>query len=359
VGIDALADGLLNPSKLILKTLGVSIPDSDAGIASDREPVEVDGLLGWVLGDAMGRAAFEAAARDGGDEAVERACHVERRKLAAQGRLPLGTAGRHAVKDKIDGAKGMIAALRELTELSCARSLPIEQRIDVADGLVVSLHGEIGPVTSAGDLIQFDFKEAAGSRPAMYAWIRLIAARAAHGEAVKRALLIDSKGKAYALQPPEDPARTLTELLTLRRRSRTMRIPLARKSSHAVAKKLFATLRDGSWGELDELLQEAVLADAEKAWDGDQGGSRGDSSDRWVQTAWGDTLPYQKDDQLDPAFVQAAELLWKPLFLACPELVGTSRARQSAPDRPSDPGKKAPARRSGPSRASGKTKGAK
>src|SRR5262249_60465492 len=88
VAIDDLVGFFGNPSRWFLQgRLGVYV-GGDAELLAEREPIELNGLEQWRVGDALLRRALRA-----GDP--ETAWAV----LRAGGLLPLGTPGRCAVDD--------------------------------------------------------------------------------------------------------------------------------------------------------------------------------------------------------------------------------------------------------------------
>lgn len=345
VPIPALIDGLRHPAKLVLRTLGVWIPEQDDGGIDDREPMALEGLAAWQVGDRILRAALEAARTDGGDQAIARACDRERRALAAEGLLPLGAAGRYSAKSHIDDATELVRRSDDASALAGARQLAIDLRIDVDGVGTVSLQGEVGPITLGGDLIALDRTDARASKTLLSAWLQLLAARAQYGDEVKRACLIDLKRKGvWVLQPPETPRELLGDLLALRRLSRRRRIRLADKTSFAVASELHDQDLSVAWVDADkELLEQIIATVADKTWDGEESNGRTDRADRWVQLAWGDTLPFRDGDEVSKEFIRITEEVWRPILSRTAELkAGVDPKPPKEPKPPREP-KVAPA----------------
>jgi len=325
--------------------------------------MELEGLAAWQVGDRVLRAALEAARTEGGDQAIARACERERRALAAEGLLPLGAAGRYAAKSHIDEATELVRRSEEVSPLAGARQLAIDLRIDVKDVGIVSLQGEVGPITLGGDLIAMDRTDARASKTLLSAWVQLLAARAQYGDEVTRACLIDLKRKGvWLLQPHETPRDLLGDLLALRRLSRRRRIRLADKTSFAAASELHGQRLSVAWVDADkELLEQIVATAADKAWDAEESKSRADCADRWVQLAWGDTIPFRDGDEVSKEFIRIAERVWKPILSGTAELKDGGAPKPPKEPKPPKAPKPAPAdapQRSKPSRKRASKKGA-
>lgn len=124
-----------NPARYFLQTrLGISLPGRQDRLA-DREPLTLDPLLRWRVGDALVATLLQGA------ELAE-----SRSRLAAQGLLPLGTPGALAVADLFPAARAIADLARPLRR-GVARILPLD--LPLLDGSV-HLTGSLDDLYEAG-----------------------------------------------------------------------------------------------------------------------------------------------------------------------------------------------------------------
>jgi exodeoxyribonuclease V gamma subunit len=258
VSIDALVRFFDNPSRWFLQhRLGVYL-GRDAELLADREPLELDALDRWRIGEAvLGRAL------DGDDPADAWA------PLRAGGLLPLGTPGRCA----FDEIAPRAAALAQVAgRLRGGDRLPPEDiDLPVAGVRLTGALSELWP----GGQIAVQYAKL-GGRHELRLWIRHLVRSAARAPATPSVLVGRPTRDGGATQvwfgPIAEPQRHLAELLRLFRLGQTAPLPFFPMASRAFA---------------DALRQRT--ARPERAWDAarrafapDRVG-RGDAADPYVR----------------------------------------------------------------------------
>ena len=299
------------------RSLRIYLDRDDTHDVPDREPLE----LGWLDRSGLLDALLEGRARGLDADAVRAA-------LAAEGRLPLGGAGRVAFAALERLAAQMAAKAEEV--VGWAAGAVSEVDVDV----VLGAHRLVGrvPGVTEGGLVRFVY---GSERPSdlLEVWTELLALRAQAPEVPARALLVfgkvDSKGKPevgpIGLDATELEGHSDLQLrVALRGEGLRRPLPFFPKTSQAVAKVLI----DGKgglppdWRDPDRLASDDLTpvgdvlgqarAKADATWSGGFGGGEGD--DRYYRHAFGAEVPYvDANEALSPDFLALAARCWWPI----------------------------------------------
>lgn len=216
-----------NPVRhLMRQRLGVDLRERDAA-ASDREPVELDGLERYRLGDVLLGLCLDGVA----------AAQLET-LTRASGLLAPGTPGHLDHEAVMATVVPMAARVRALREGGRRPDLPLSRRLD--DG--TKLMGAIGDLWTSG-LVKHQYARVSGKN-VVALWLRHLALCWAGAERARSHLV--GRGKRHSLttltlRPVEEPARHLADLVALYRVGQRSPLHLFPKS----AATFIATLRDG------------------------------------------------------------------------------------------------------------------
>lgn len=294
VGLDELVRFFDNPSRWFLQhRLGVYL-GRDADLLEEREPIALNALEQWFIGDALLRRVLR-----GGDPAAAWAV------WRARGTLPLGAPGRcafDAIAPRAATLGAMSAALRGGDRLS-------PELIDVTvDG--VRLTGVLRELWPGGQLAAQYSK--LGGHHELGLWIRHVARHAAGASAAPSVLVGpcaagDAMGAVW-FSPPTDPLRFLADLLRLFRLGQLAPLPFFRKASRAFA-QASASKRGTS---------QRAWSDAHKAFGPNVHGPPGaDANDPYVAELYPNGLPADASAAVMPSrisFAEAVHAVFTPFF---------------------------------------------
>ena len=322
-----------NPARYFLQArLGISLPGREERLA-DREPLTLDPLLRWRVGDALVEALLQGADLE-----------ASRSRLAAQGLLPLGTPGALAVA-------GLFPVAREIADLArplrrgAARTLALD--IPLLDGSV-HLTGSLDGLYAAGRV------EAGYGRLDARRGLRLWLRHLVHCALIDRGDLSGTTPRSWAvgrpadggkhsdllrLEPVPDAAALLEALVAGCLRGENAPLPFYPAAARAYARELgLDGLRRAAAAEgepdapeappgpaidLAEARRKAAEAfgagrdeDAAATW-----GGRKDRDDPYLALILGDAEPWDEDGQVldaawDRDFRRLAALVYAPFLAA-------------------------------------------
>ena len=266
LSIDRLSAFVQRPVRwLMQRGLGLYL-DEEHDALETREPIALDGLTRWQLGDELLRLAAAGVA-PAEAEAL----------LRARGGLALGTPGELDYRDLLPTVEG-IDALRAANEGSPVDMLPVDL--------------EIGGVRLVGQLSALNAKRSLhtqfskiSSRHELGLWVRHLAlsATGASGAPTESALVgRDGKGQPSILRfsalSTEAARGHLAELIELHREGARWAIPFFADASRAYADGVANPKKD----------EARALADARKAFEGDGQRSEGELRDAHIARAYPD-----------------------------------------------------------------------
>jgi exodeoxyribonuclease V gamma subunit len=292
VGLDELVRFFDNPSRWFLqRKLGVYL-GRDAELLDDREPIALDALDSWFVGDALLRRVLR-----GGDPAE--AWGVWR----AGGTLPLGTPGRCA----FDAIAPRAAALGAISAgLRGGDRLPAETIDLTIDGIrLTAVLRELWP----GGQLAAQYSKL-GRRHELGLWIRHLARHAARATAAPSVLVgrcADGAGAVW-FSPPPEPLRLLEDLLRLFRFGQVAPMPFFGKASRAFAQALAKAS-----GTPDRAWSDALKAFGPTSY----GPPVADADDPYVAELYPKGLPVDASTAGVPSqisFADAAQAVFTPFF---------------------------------------------
>lgn len=323
VTIDQLARFFRNPTAYLLQDrLGVSLTERDEPL-EDREPVELDALQRWKVGNDDLDRQLEGVA-------VEDAWAAAR----AAGRLPLGTPGRCLFDDVARVVDPLREAVAEL-QIGEQRSVGVDLRVPHAGG-ETRLLGRVRGVWSPGLVVHQYSRVSAHHQLGL--WLRHVVLHLADPEQYARQAHLVGRGysgvervsigriedfisfEANPFASPEDASEApagaggalghLARLIELFWYGQTRPLPFFPETSRVLARY---RLQQGR--RRKKSLEEALL----DAWHG--GWMPGDKRDPHVNRVYGSGLPFEPDFSLpglapDPAhsFEAVALTIWQPIF---------------------------------------------
>ena len=274
VTVDELIRFLRHPVRAFVETrLGVGLDTATEDLA-DREPLELNKLESWHIGDRLLRQAV-----DGADLGCAEA------QVRAAGHLPAGALGHDAFETVRPDVEAIAARWRALAGPAALEPIVVDQVIDDT-----RLTGVLRPLYPAG-LIQAQFSHLGGGQE-LALWVRHVVLNAcAAGGGPRESYLVGRAAETGAdvvrfrpLDAPEDLLRTLLRLYWL---GQTLPLPLFEKTSRLYAD----ALRKGK--SADEALDKARQEFDRRPQRGQPGG---ESYDINVRQVYGDCGP------LDPQF---------------------------------------------------------
>ena len=213
-----------NPSRFFLqRRLGLYL-GADADPVDEREPMQLDALARWSIGDVLLRRAV------GGANLEEAYASVR-----AAGRLPLGVLARLAYDDLRPEVEALAAVTSRVR--SGARLDPVE-----IDGVIDGLHltGTLRDVWSSG-LVRFQFSRL-GGRSELALWIHHLLLGWAASRRTRSTLIgrpASGRGAAVVqFRPVDDPQAVLRALIGLYRVGQCTPLPLFPRTSRAYVEAL-------------------------------------------------------------------------------------------------------------------------
>ena len=280
-------------SAFLQARLGLYLRD-DAPQLEDREPLELDGLAKWTLGD---RLLGHALAGIGPERAKE--------LLRAEGRLPLGVAGDLAVESAQEEAADLVAAVRGLQRGDALASIELDLR--VGGWRIV---GELGGLWPPGR-VSFQFSKLP-HRSELSFWVHhLVLNCLEEGEAPRTSFLAGregSSGRVVVLELPPVPEAPehLEDLLDLYALGLTLPLPLIPRASREQAN---AGHRKG-WSR-------DPVSKATSAWS-DDWNAPAERDDPYLRQAFGGVEILQPDCVLPggEAFASLARRIYEPYLQA-------------------------------------------
>jgi exodeoxyribonuclease V gamma subunit len=293
VALDELVRFFDNPSRWFLqRKLGVYL-GRDAELLDDREPIALDALDRWFVGDALLRRVLR-----GGDPAEAWAL------WRAGGTLPLGAPGRCA----FDAIAPQAAALGATSiALRGGERLPPETIDLTVDG--IRLTGLLRELWPGGQLAAQYSK--LGGRHELGLWIRHVTRHAA-GAPLAPSVLVGPLTKGGVgevwFSPPADPLHILEELLRLFRHGQVVPLPFFAKASRAFAQAL-----GKARGTPDRAWSDAHRAFGPSAY----GPPTADADDPYVAELYPNGLPVDPSTAGPPSqisFADAARAVFAPFF---------------------------------------------
>jgi exodeoxyribonuclease V gamma subunit len=209
--------------------------DTETEELADREPLELNKLESWQIGDLLLGHAVDGANIESAEALVR-----------AAGYLPAGALGRDAFETVRPDAEAIAARWRALAGAGALEPLLVDQVIDGT-----RLTGVLRPLYPAG-LIQAQFSKLGG--PQEFAlWVRHVVLNASAGR--RESYLVGRASEAGAdvvrFRPVDTPEDVLCTLLRLYWLGQTQPLPLFQKTSRFYAE----TLRKGT--SADEALEKA------------------------------------------------------------------------------------------------------
>jgi exodeoxyribonuclease V gamma subunit len=304
-----------NPARHFLQgRLGIRLADRAARLA-DREPLALDARLRWRVGDALVDALLQ------GTDVTE-----ARRRVAAQGLLPLGTPGELAVAELLPVAASIAGLARQLRQGGprvVALDLPLPAAGVRLTGSLDGLHATGRVEAGYGRL---------DARRELRLWLRhltlcsLVQEGALDGVAARSWACGRDEGSAgegglLRLEPVPDARVRLEELVRLCLEGENAPLPFYPRAAHAYAKAMAVEgrweLPDGPAGtHLADGSGEALAAaakafgagrdeDAAAAWT-----ERRDLDDPYLALTLGDARPWDEDgDAMDEGWIRAFQHL--------------------------------------------------
>lgn len=296
---------------LLQKRLGIYLGDGDAGPV-DSEPVELDGLGNWLIGNGL-----LVGAQRGRQPAVTAAA------MRATGQLPQGTPGQILHDDAALTVAG-IAARAAVWQQGTLRTVALDTVVDVPRFGPVRLSGTVDRVWAAG-VVDVRFSKLK-PKYLQATWLHHLALQRAEPDQDHAAVAIgaeDAAGRAEVRFGPLADSATgralaagerLATLLQVYLDGQCVPLALFPATSHAYVH----AWRQPKWTEDGERYQKATAA-AAKAWSGDGG----DGADPHVASVFADLRPYIRQERLpaqadrpDLAFHPLAMAVWAPLLAA-------------------------------------------
>lgn len=168
------------PWRLFLRRVGIG-DISVAEDGKDREPLILDQLENWQVGDAWLSQTMAGISEN-----------VIAQQLIRTGRIPAGSAGEAVVRSLRQAAARISSAMQKAKLATNARSLPVN--LAIAD---VVLNGEISDWT--GEAIHRGMFSKAKPKYAVRLWIDQLVATACCDRILEPAVLIDRNGKKTTL----------------------------------------------------------------------------------------------------------------------------------------------------------------
>jgi exodeoxyribonuclease V gamma subunit len=285
VSHDELERFLVHPSRWFCQNrLGLFL-GLEAELLAEREPIEIDALERWGLGDRLLSELVAGASLEQG-----------RAVLRAGGSLPPGALGLATYAEVAPGARRIADRVRQLT--AEARLAPIPVDLEIGG---VRLHGVLRDVWACGQ-VSWRFSRL-GRRHELALWLRhLVLQLVAPAGAARRTILLGQPANEHEevearFAPVSAAAGELERLVLLHRRAAERPLPFFPETSRAFVREQREARQRGGADAEHRSLQKAR---ATFAADPDHGS---ESGDRYVRKLFGER--YRPDR--DPGFGVVAE----------------------------------------------------
>lgn len=297
--LESLCRFLQNPARALLRErLGIFLHTDDGDLGT-REPIELDALEAWAIGNDIVERGRRSAA-------PPRAAELFR----AEGRLPPGTIGDVTYAHIEARAQAIAAQAREVSEGAPLAAVPFE--VELAGVPIVGTLRDLWPTGQVRAVYS-----ALDGKAWLDLWVRHLFLNLIQPAGCARQSFLIGRGEKdqpYTMQElrPIDEAEALLEnLVTLHRRGRTIPVPLFARASFAYV---------GSLARYDEAR---ARRDARVAFIGDGYRRRGDADDPAVRLVFGSDEPlpidpdfplYEPDEFSDLRFEAVSQAVFGPLF---------------------------------------------
>ncbi len=287
VSVDELAAFFRDPCRVFAqRQLGLYL-GHDEVVLRGREPIELDPLERWTVGDPEVSALM---ARRPLDEVL--------RRLRAGGRVPPGSLARYELDQIVPLAQRVVDEARPL--LSEPRLPAKDVRVQVGDVHVVAHLADL----RATGFVRRQYSQVSG-RNVLPLWIRHLVLCADRPGDIEPASVLVARGSAdqptiVRLDEPEDPKIVLASLLDLYRAGQSVPLPLFRESSWSYARQLFGGKEP-----------EQALARARRLYEADRG-------DPYVRQLFSGSDPIGNEPVaeggVDVGFASVAWTVYQPLL---------------------------------------------
>ncbi len=294
-----------DPSKYFLqRRLGLYL-GGDAPLVEDREPIALDNLERWEVGDALLKRRLDGVNLEAALAAMR-----------ASGRLPLGVPGTCLYADLCPEVEAL--AKRAEGAMSGGRLSAVEIDAEIGG---THLTGVLRDVFAAAQ-VRHQFSRLGGASE-LELWIRHLALSCfARAPYPRRSILIGrpvsprERVTEIRFRPVPEAAALLERLLLLYRIGQEVPLPLFKKASRIYAQKLAGK---------GEAARQSALAGARQAYE-DRGGGpwagMGDAANAYVAQIYGDRDPLDpdfasfacRDAPAGVSFAAAAEEVFGPLL---------------------------------------------
>jgi exodeoxyribonuclease V gamma subunit len=285
VSLDELERFLVHPSRWFCQhRLGLFL-GLETELLAEREPIEINALERWGLGDRLLSELVAGASLEEG-----------RAALRAGGLLPPGALGLAVYAEVAPAARRIADRVRQLTAEVRLEPIPVDLEVGGR-----RLHGVLRDVWACGQL-SWRFSRL-GRRHELALWLRhLVLQLVAPAGAARGTILLGRPANEHEsiearFAPVDDAARELERLVLLHRGAAERPPPFFPGTSRAFMRKLREARRRGEADAEQRSLEKArasFTADAEHG---------GESGDRYVKKLFGER--YRPDR--DPSFRLVAE----------------------------------------------------
>jgi exodeoxyribonuclease V gamma subunit len=314
--LESLAKWLVEPQKQVLKDrLRISFY-SDEAVLSDREPVELDNLDKWALGNSLLETRLEKAAGESSSELVEQMMQ----RLRGEGNLPLKAGADERLQEADEQAA---AVVQHVSAIECELGSGLELSLLLADG--IQLYGRVERIRSFEGRHLLEWYTASNRPNAklrMRAWLHLLVAKAM-GHPVEGARLVGAKttgsqsklaGEFLMAPATATEAQALVEdLIEVWQTAQRRPIPLFQVTSSKLAEELQKPHKKLTPAQVRSKLIETVMTQ----WYGDGFDKRGDQNEPEIAAFFGRFEPVMDPDCTDPlSFMGLMRRVWQPLVQA-------------------------------------------
>lgn len=309
--LETLTWDLANPSKLYLYGRLAVYLDEGQEEVPDREPLELDDLERWKLR----REALSLLPDNETESDTDEIPDTLVRRLAGRGELPLQAGGRLTAEDAVTEAR----AIREKFAQADGSSLT-EPPWTVALDCGVCVSGTAPHVTEKSGKLLLQWLvpgSTEGEKGLLRAWVHLLAARCCDDRVLAARIVGKQSGQGpkeiWLRAPTEGYEDRLNDLVTIWQAARNRPIPLFPSSSYAAAKKLAGKSPEE---RRDPRLVSQLVSEVRSKWHGNKW-SRGDLTDRWVASLYGNADPADLATDHEPfGFLDMVERVWTPILEA-------------------------------------------